>query len=111
MELIYDGSEIIGIKLSNGTTITHEHYQDCCENVYADWESLKDVDLSPLLNTKLIKVEVVKDFGFRLNGIPVPAYNEQNGYYSNNLQIVVDYGNYRLSTEVGNYDGLEHRIN
>jgi len=79
-----------------------------CEDVYADWKALEDMDLSSIMGKgKIIKVEIIKDFGFKLNDVSVPAYDEQNGYYSGALSISIDYGNFKLTTEVGNNDGIK----
>lgn len=34
-----------GIYFSNGRSIHYEHYQDCCENNYADFDQLKDTGI------------------------------------------------------------------
>ena len=78
-----------GLTLSDGTRILHEHEQDCCENVYADWKAgFEDVDLSTF-DVSEIDIENVENSGFRLNGQFVPCYDEQNGYYSSDLRIEV----------------------
>lgn len=80
------------IEFDDGTTITHHHEQDCCESVYADFESLKDQDIKEK-DFKEIKIEGVKGSGFRLNGYFIPCYNEQNGYYSDDLELVIKHPN------------------
>jgi hypothetical protein len=84
----FNESEIL---FTNGKKIYFEHEQDCCENVYCDFNALKDMDI---MNVEFddIKIEPVKDSGFRLNGYFIPCYNEQNGYYSDDLTLVVDNG-------------------
>jgi len=69
------------IKFDNGTEITFSHDQDCCEQVYADFNSLKDQDIKKK-TFKEIKIRGVRGSGFRLNEYFIPCYNEQNGYYS-----------------------------
>jgi len=75
-----------GITFDDGTEVKHYHCQDCCENVYADWNALKD---SGILDKELNKVEIegIKDSGIRINKHFVPCYNSQNGYYSSALEI------------------------
>ena len=80
------------ITFNDGTEITHNHDQDCCENVYADFRSLKDQDIKQK-EIKRISIVGVKDAGFRLNGYFIPCYNSQNGYYSDNLELIITYPN------------------
>ena len=79
------------ITLADGTRIEFYHDQDCCESVYADLSALKDTgfetDMSICWET--LKIEVVRDYGFRLNGYGIPCYNSQNGYYSSNIQVSI----------------------
>jgi len=81
-----------GIKFDDGTTIIDEHRQDCCEHVYADWKQLKDTGF---LGKEIeeIKIEGVEDLGFRINQYFVPCYNEQNGYYGDDLILIIKYPN------------------
>ena len=81
------------IEFDNGKEITFEHYPDCCEINYADFEQLdslaRDVDFSePLVFESC-------DYGFRFGNPPinmffVPCYSIQNGYYSSLLDILYD---------------------
>lgn len=81
------------IEFDNGNKITFDHDQDCCEFNYADFEQLdslaREVDFSePLMFESC-------EYGFRFGNPPinmffVPCYSEQNGYYSNELDIWYD---------------------
>ena len=94
------------IKFNNGYILYYYHSQDCCENVYADFEVLKSYNLS----TKTGKTINIKDIDFEENlqnlieGINeagfnmiskigekffVPCYNEQNGYYGSDLDLIL----------------------
>lgn len=87
------------ICFDNGNRLTAYHEQDCCENVYADFEAIKayntlgetadksvfDIDFPEDL---LATVELVKDLGFKFNNVFVPCYNEQNGYYNDGLELI-----------------------
>ena len=78
-----------GIEFNNGTTIKHFHDQQCCENVYADWKQLGDTDaFQHEFNEDLI-IEGVEKSGFRVEGYFVPCYNEQNGWYSSELELQI----------------------
>lgn len=81
------------IDFDNGKKITFDHDQDCYEINYADFEQLdslaREVDFSePLVFESC-------EYGFRFGNQPinmffVPCYSEQNGYYSNELDIWYD---------------------
>ena len=94
------------ILFDNGTTLTGEHEQGCCENVYADFEVLGTYNLSPRTGEKINiyeidfddelygAIEMVEGEGFcvkSLNGEKffVPCYNNQNGHYSNQLDLTL----------------------
>lgn len=79
------------IILSDGTIITYYHTQDCCEETYADFNSLRDTTFEDEVITKeSLTLESVEDYGFRINGYGVPCYSIQNGYYSSAIAILVD---------------------
>jgi hypothetical protein len=76
-----------GILFDDETGLIDYHEQDCCEHVYADFSNLD----SGILNHefKNINLQEVKE-GFRFGDTRkyfVPCYNEQNGYYSDYLEI------------------------
>lgn len=83
-----------GIEFDNGWIMCDCHWQDCCENVYAAWNHLKDeVGVNYDFDEKSFRIEVVEGQGFRFGDgnimLFVPCYNEQNGYYNSNLEIKV----------------------
>lgn len=86
--IIIDNDE--GVVLSNGIRVWTYHDQDCCENVYADWEALDDTTFADETFTDVI-IEKVPYSGFRINGYFVPCYNQQNGYYSDELTLFIKY--------------------
>ena len=106
-----------GITFDNGSALRHFHFQDCCENVYADWKSMQVVTKisANQLNAQeldfdkniLSKISKVNDIGFIIEseqGIKlfVSCYNQQNGYYSSNLSLIyangsVTYGELNIS--------------
>lgn len=81
-----------GVELSNGIKVNSFHVQDCCENVYADWDALKDTTFD-VDEFDDVKIEKVKEAGFRINGYFVPCYNIQNGYYNDELELIIRYNN------------------
>ncbi len=94
------------IIFDNNYKLESHHQQDCCENVYADFETLKDYNVSTKTG-KSIKiqdidfnetlealVEGIKGEGFNIiskigEKFFVPCYNEQNGYYSSDLELIL----------------------
>lgn len=80
------------IELADGTKIVFSHDQDCYENVWADVTALQDTGFENDIDiTKQnLKIELVKGYGIRLNGYGIPFYNEQNGYYSDTIDIYID---------------------
>ena len=97
------------IKFDNGYELRYYHFQDCCENVYADFSVLKDYNtLGPNADKTVFDVEfrqdildeiiLVKDEGFKLRyydeawsgSIFVPCHNEQNGYYNDELSLILN---------------------
>lgn len=82
-----------GLELNDGTIITFYHQQDCCESVYADLNALNDTGFfeDESLSRDNLKIEFVKGYGVRINGYGIPCYNEQNGYYSSQIQLTVHF--------------------
>ncbi|MCI8396670.1 MAG: hypothetical protein HFJ52_03125 [Clostridia bacterium] len=94
------------IIFDNDYKLEYYHEQDCCESVYAEFEILKDYNVSLVTGknidikeidfeeslTKL--VEGVKEAGFNMvskigEKFFVPCYNSQNGYYSGDLELIL----------------------
>lgn len=94
------------IIFDNGYELEAYHERDCCEEVYSDFDilttynvstitgktiNIKDIDFEETLN-KLVKG--IEGQGFNLiskigENFFVPCYNEQNGYYSSNLTLIL----------------------
>jgi len=82
------------ILFSNGSKISYDHDQDCCEWNYADFEQLDDIARKTKFTLPL-QFEGVEGSGFRFGNEPgkmffVPCYSEQNGYYTSELNIYLD---------------------
>lgn len=81
-----------GVFFDNNSQIRGYHSQDCCEDVYADFEYLRDeTELEDYDFEETIEFENVPHAGFRFGDSRrkffVPCYNIQNGYYSDELTI------------------------
>ena len=75
------------IELSNGWSIGFFHDQDCCEHVFAECDNVK-------VGTQLVRLEIkrVDGMGVLFNGQLINCYNEQNGYYSDDLSMSISDG-------------------
>ena len=108
IDIIFN-EESVNIKLKNKDIILSTyHEQDCYENVYADFSVIKyykDIIVGKKLGDLTIKA--VPEMGFLLCfeekethlwyenficKIFIPCYNEQNGYYSSELSLIIDDG-------------------
>lgn len=94
------------IIFDNGYELEYYHEQDCCENVYAEFEMLKDYNVSVVTGKNIDIKEIdfeeslekliqgVEEAGFNMiskigEKFFVPCYNSQNGYYSGNLELIL----------------------
>lgn len=84
-----------GITIDNGARIEDYHNQDCCEAVYADWNALKDSNIMDFDFPENFTIEGVPNSGFRIGPYFVPCYDQQNGYYSSDLSLIITYPNRR----------------
>lgn len=79
------------IQFDNGTEITFEHEQDCCEWNYADFKQLDSLAREYDYSEQLV-FEVVNGSGFKFGDSRsmffVPCYSQQNGSYSDDLDIL-----------------------
>ena len=90
------------IIFDNGETIGFQHYADCCEWNYADFNQLDDIARNATFTSPLA-FEMVEESGFRFGNQPnrmffVPCYSEHNGYYSSELTILYN-GNENIEFE------------
>lgn len=80
------------IIFDNGNTITYDHEQNCCEWNYADFSILNpnvvnyDYDFNENLEFKAVSGQGFV-FGEEGHWIFIPCYSEQNGYYSDDVDI------------------------
>lgn len=97
------------IVFDNNYKLKYYHEQDCCESVYADFEMLKNYNVSVKTgkNINIKEIEFVETLELLIDGVPeagfniisitgekffIPCYNEQNGYYSSDLELILDKG-------------------
>ncbi len=103
-----------------GTTIGYYHGQDCCEHVYADF-SVFDYFLEAINKHGVtgLQIKKVKDIGFimffhnkkfdtKKIGVVVGCYNEQNGYYANDLTLTINENGNTISIDIS--DSVEDNI-
>lgn len=86
------------ITFDNGSTLEYEHRQDCCEEVYANFEHLKlykDILNIEFKDNLIERISLANNHGFFIIGylndivkIFVPCYNVQNGYYNDELTLI-----------------------
>ena len=73
------------ILFDNGSKITFDHEQDCCEYNYADFTQLEDTGVELEEFKEPLTFESL-DNGFRFGNkgkmYYVPCYSSQNGYYT-----------------------------
>lgn len=80
------------IIFDNGNTISFDHRSDCCEENYADFSILNEnnVNFNYNFDEDLI-FESVDELGFKFGSdgrwIFIPWYSEQNGYYTDEIDI------------------------
>lgn len=113
------------IYFSDGSTITYDHINDCCENNWADFSVLElfyqqeefvDFDIIPVeecgfvLSLRFAREPISPgsqwyyDYA-QSKKILIPCYSDQNGYYSTDLTIIVHHpdgtsNNYPLYCEL-----------
>lgn len=89
MKIIEVKDDYIGF--DNGSKITFDHSQDCCEYNYADFKQIEKQALDTTFDEELI-FEEVEGSGFRFGSkgthmFFIPCYSDQNGYYSSDVDI------------------------
>jgi hypothetical protein len=118
--------ESVTLILEDDTKIKYatEHDQDCCEHVYGDFSSFelykKDILKKFSSYEVLSKIELARILGdgFLLRFLSkdndeavkvfVPCYDFQNGYYSDDLELIIT--NENTSTRIDISDLVSHHI-
>lgn len=79
------------LEFDNGSTITGDYEQDCCEHNYIDFEQLEETALNHDFYEGTFKI-IPCEYGFRFGDhrrtFFVPCYSNQNGYYNSNINII-----------------------
>lgn len=105
------------IEFDNGCVMEGCHYQDCCECVYADFDILKDYNLSTVTGKTINIYEIdfaedIENYIERVEGAGfnivsrigekffVPCYNIQNGYYSDYLELIIQNNNKNIAINI-----------
>jgi hypothetical protein len=82
------------LEFTDGTTITSYHEPDCCEYNYADFEQVDDIARNYDFDTSKLRFEKVDGQGFRFGDDKqmffVPCYSDQNGWYSDRVDIYLN---------------------
>lgn len=100
--LIIDAKRPVELRFKNNSLrfgelkIVDYHVIECCEHVHVSWneansyfESYPDVQALIIEQVVNYGLKVVALSGLTLVTVDIPAYNEQNGYYSADLALLV----------------------
>ena len=85
----FDFTPQSAIEFTDGTVLFDDHQQDCCESVFADFSHIDSEAFD--YSFEDIRLESCRNgftFGDRRRKFFVPCYNEQNGYYNDQLDIL-----------------------
>lgn len=94
--------------------LDYEHNQDCCENVYADFDIALAYkkQLREYRSYQSIIIKGIAGLGIMLEFTPeyyslarvmIPCYNEQNGYYSSNLKLIIDHNGEKKTYDISDF--------
>lgn len=90
----------LSIEFDNGIVLSSYHERDCCESHYLSFSDLSTEDFEGLEFdlTSDSFFERVADYGIRLiplsgHPISVPGYGYNNGYYSCDMELVLNHVN------------------
>lgn len=114
-------SEILSTDFEDGVTLVFDndkivfsgyHESDCCEAVWADFGVLKHYAEHLKDKYKSITIKGIKGLGFLLcfdakygrgEKVLISCYNEQNGYYSDELTLVIEHGKTKTEIDISDY--------
>jgi len=114
-KLSFDDKQLI----ISDVKFSYHHDQQCCEKVYADFPSIKyyKKQIEEIEEITKIEIKRVEDTGFiiflyfgydeRL-GILINCYNEQNGYYGDDLNLIIADGDNKIGEfAIDKFDKIE----
>jgi len=85
------------IEFEEGVSLSSDHCQDCCESHELDFEDLtiKDFEGLEFNLTEDGFFKRIPDYGIELiplkgHSVKVPGYGANNGFYSDNLDLVIE---------------------
>ncbi len=100
--LIIDAKRPVELRFKNNSLrfgelkIVDYHVTECCEHVHVSWNEANSYferypDVQALIIEQVVNygLKVVALSGLTLVTVDIPAYNEQNGYYSADLALLV----------------------
>jgi len=107
-----------------GVLFETHHERDCCENVYGDFAIAKHYidQINELGKIKKIEIKSVPEAGFIVfvyndkdedgwhsmrDGVFIPCYNEQNGYYSDELDLIITLNDKKIAIGVDKFDKID----
>lgn len=94
-------------------TLESVHERDCCESVYAEWEAISDYSRIIGKKYESLTIKGVEGEGLLLcfdnEKVFIPCYNEQNGYYSDDLSIIIKHNGRTEEIDIYEYkkDNIE----
>lgn len=101
-EIVADSEDCQYIRFDDGSILSSVHERDCCEEVYADFRNMqvmmpmdknfvwaRELDFYEDILNSIVKVPGVGFYIVTKQGICilVSCYNDNNGYYSNDLAL------------------------
>jgi len=87
------------VVFDNGLTLSSEHYHDCCERNYIDFEQFSVGTQLPKANApQFLEMITIKEDGFSVKDskntpLWAQARSIQNGYYTRGVSLVISDGN------------------
>lgn len=108
------------ILFDNGYVLKYYHDQDCCEHVYADFDMIKQYNVSTVtgMTINIYDIDFNEDLGSLVKGIEdagfnmiskigenffIPCYNEQNGCYNDCLELILVKGKITEHLDISEY--------
>jgi hypothetical protein len=89
--------------------LSYNHNRDCCENVYADFSIIKHYIQQLNAEYKQLIIKSCPEMGFILHFVAdwyydekilIPCYNEQNGYYNDNLDLIIEVNGIKKTIDI-----------